>query len=209
MALAKRPKHQDSAPASVSGPERPSAAVMPLAETAGSGIGGIVAGLVATQGQRLQRILRRKLQNPEDAQDAAQEVYLKLWKREQEGALRAEADAYLHAAAHTVVIDLQRRRKTHATDRHLELDGLDDAELPVVVGGADESAFWREGLALLVDSIGKLPELTQQVFILYHFNGMDHHEIARRLDVSLRSVERHMAHALRHCKDCLGEYLDA
>ncbi|WP_186453878.1 RNA polymerase sigma factor [Denitratisoma sp. DHT3] len=204
MSSVKRHRDQASSPAPVPGP-KPGPALEPATR---AGFGGIVAELAATHGRRLQRILRRKLQNPEDAQDAAQEVFLKLWKREREGALRAEADAYLHTAANSVVIDLHRRRKAHAADRHLELDTLDDADLPAAVGGADESAYWREGLALLVDSIGKLPELTQQVFILYHFNGMDHNEIARRLGVSLRSVERHMAHALRHCKDCLGDFLD-
>lgn len=206
MSSVKRHRDQKSGPAPV--PEPAGAEMPPSGPATRTGFGGIVAGLVVTHGRRLQRILRRKLQNPEDAQDAAQEVFLKLWKREQEGALRAEADAYLHTAANTVVIDLHRRRKAHAADRHLELDTLDDADLPSAVGGADESAYWREGLALLVDSIEKLPELTQQVFILYHFNGMDHNEIARRLGVSLRSVERHMAHALRHCKDCLGDFLD-
>lgn len=88
-------------------------------------------------------------------------------------------------------------------------EALDEGCLPAASRGADESAHWREGLATLVNSIKQLPEQTRQIFILYHLDGMNHSEIAHQLDISLRSVERHMAYALKHCKDRLGDYLDA
>lgn len=90
------------------------ATVVPLKRAAQAAPGGIVAGLFAVHSRRIQRFLQHRLHHQEDAQDAAQEVFLKLWKREREGALREEAGAYMHSAAHTVVIDMQRHRKSHA-----------------------------------------------------------------------------------------------
>lgn len=165
--------------------------------------GSIVARLFASHGGRIRRLIQSRLQNLEDAQDAAQEVFLKLWSRERAGALREEADAYLHSAAHTVVIDMQRHRRSHAADLHVELD---EEELPST-HGPDDPLHWRKGLVALVYCMQELPELTQQIFILYHFEGMDHKAIAHRLDISVRSVERHMAHALAHGRVGLKDYL--
>lgn len=171
---------------------------------AAPGQGSIVAGLFATQVSRIRRLIQRRLHSAEDAQDATQEAFLKLWKREQEGALREDAQAYLHAAARTVVIDLQRHRKSHAVDLHVELM---EEELPSASPDPEDPLHWRKGLQTLVYSLQELPELTQQVFILYHFEGMSHKEIARQLAVSVRSVERHMAQALAHSRVRLKDYL--
>src|SRR5260221_9900497 len=48
---------------------------------------GTVARLFKTHAHRLGRLLNRRLRNPDDAQDASQEVFLKLWRQERLGQL--------------------------------------------------------------------------------------------------------------------------
>lgn len=163
-----------------------------------------VADLFRAQARRVSRLMDRKLRNAEDAEDATQEVFLRLWRHERDGQLKDEAAAYMHSAAHTIAIDFQRRRRSHAADLH---DPLDATTAPDARAPADEALHWRNGVGKLIDSLTDLPELTQQVFVLYHFECLDYREIARRLEVSTRTVERHMGSAIDFCRTRLGAYL--
>ncbi len=144
--------------------------------------------------------------------------------RSKPGNLKEEATGYMHATVHSVTVDTLRRRTSHGYLREVSLDGADDAaegdgysaatsianeaaQLPHHAAPQDEALFWREGVAKLVDTLRELPEVTQQVFILYHFEGLSHQQIVHRLGVPLRSVERHMAKALAYCRERLGDYL--
>lgn len=152
----------------------------------------------------MRHLLAYKLRSSEDAQDATQDVFLKLVRHERAGTLRDDAMAYLHTAAHTAAIDAERRRHADVLHRH---DDVDECELATPASTHDEIQHWREAVATLVESLRELPDVTQHVFLLYHVDGLSHLEIRTRLGVSLRSVERHMARALTHCRLRLGNYL--
>jgi RNA polymerase sigma-70 factor (ECF subfamily) len=170
----------------------------------GPSVPGTVARLFKEHARRMGRVLSRHLRNPDDADDASQDLFLKLWRREQAGELRGEATAYMNSAAITIAIDVERRRRSRGDDRISETP-LE--ELQQDAASNDETLHWREGVQALVASLAELPPLTQQVFLLYHFEGLSHAAVARRLRISLRSVERHMARALAHCKNGLKDYL--
>jgi RNA polymerase sigma-70 factor (ECF subfamily) len=164
----------------------------------------IVAQLFRTHAHKVRHLLAYKLRSPEDAQDATQDVSLKLLCRERTGALREQATGYMHSAARTVAIDAERRRHADTLHQH---DDLEEREPIAQVSSHDEALHWRQAVASLVQRLQDLPERAQQVFVLYHFEGLSHVEITMRLNVSLRSVERHMARAMAHCKSRLGDYL--
>ena len=165
---------------------------------------GTVARLFRTHARRIGRVLARQLRNPDDAADARQDLFLKLWRQEKAGQLKDEATAYMNAAAITIAIDVERRRKSHAADRMSDIP-LED--LQHGTASHDEMMHWREGVRALIASLAQLPQLTQQVFLLYHVEGLSHVAIANRLGTSVRSVERHMAQALAHCKQGLKDHL--
>ena len=164
----------------------------------------IIGGLFRSQANRMRRYLTFRLQNAEDAQDATQEVFLKLWRYERAKQLRKEATAYMYSASHTVAIDEERRRNVHERDRIAEYD-LDQ----VATGdlGIEERLHWREAAAHLVNELERLPALTRDVFKLHHFEGLDYSEIAVRLGVSLRTVERHIAAGTKDLRVAMREFL--
>lgn len=64
----------------------------------------------------------------------------------------------------------------------------------------EERAEARQRLALLQRAIDGLPEKQREAFLLYRFEELPHEEIARRMNISVRMVERHLQLALLHCK---------
>src|SRR5690606_1593402 len=72
-----------------------------------------VAELFRYHGRRMRSFLRWRLGTREDAEDASQEVFLRLLRRERASALRTDARAYLTTATYNVAIDVGRRRASH------------------------------------------------------------------------------------------------
>lgn len=163
-----------------------------------------VARLFRLHAKSVGRLLDFRLRNTDDAKDAVQDVFVRLLKQEQSGVLREEAAAYMHTTARSVAIDALRHRQSCGYSQQVDIEQAEIAQHTVA---HEDALHWRKGVAQLVHTLGELPELTQQVFILYHFEGLSHQEIVARLDVSLRTVERHMARALTYCRERMRDYL--
>jgi RNA polymerase sigma-19 factor, ECF subfamily len=164
-----------------------------------------VARLFKAHSARMRNFLRFRLRNHEEAQDAAQDVFLRLWEREREGALQADARAYMVSAVFHAAVDVTRRRSRSLVDEH---EALDDEQLPDPSASVESRLFWRNALRQLVDALKDLPVTTQQVFVMAHVEGLTHTVIAERLEISVRHVERHLVRALGHCELRLKDYLE-
>lgn len=57
----------------------------------------------------------------------------------------------------------------------------------------------------LKQALAELPERTQQIFRLNRVEGMTHAQVARHLEISDSSVQKHLAKALAHVMQRLRE----
>lgn len=164
----------------------------------------IVAKLFLERGKRIRSFLRFRLRSDDDAQDAVQDILLRLWERERNGTLKNDAGSYMVSAAYNAAVDLERKRAYRRPDENVDIENVE------IVDGdprPDEALFWRKALTHLTDALNELPELTTQVFMLSHVDGLTNAAIAERLQMSVRNVERHMAKALQHCEGRMKDYL--
>lgn len=132
----------------------------------------------------LTRFLERRVPTP-DAQDLAQEVYLRLLRSEQID-LIAEPQAYLYRVASNVAAEWRMRachRKPHSAD---ELDALMDAASPESL--VDEAL----SAARLDSALSNLTPMVRAVMYLKLRDGMTHEEIARHLAITSRMVRRYL-----------------
>lgn len=152
----------------------------------------------------LRRFLGAYLPNKTDVDDCAQEAFLNIWKQERRGILREDARGYLFTTALNVVRDYWRRDRAKHYRDHIELS--EDLET-VRTTSAEKALAEREAVRMIESQLGKLRPSTQAVFLLHHVEHMTCEEIATRLNISTRTVERELARALDFCRSTLGDVM--
>lgn len=137
--------------------------------------------------------LRRRLGNACDAADIAQDTFLRLLTRRQQLELD-EPRAYLSTIARGLVVDHWRRRE-------LEFAWLETlAALPEPEAPSPETRMiFLQALIEIDRLLDALKPQVRKAFLLAQLDGLTCPQIAGRLGVSLATVERYIAKALRAC----------
>jgi RNA polymerase sigma-70 factor (ECF subfamily) len=136
-------------------------------------------------------LLRRSLSSRHDHDDLMQEVFLRVFRRldslEKLSALRC----FVYSVAVRVVSEQIRHfyvlQRAHS---QLHLSARDGAYT-----GADFEA--RETLVRIKQILDGMKDKHRAVFVLRHVEGMDLHEIATGLELSLATVKRYLVKAMQ------------
>lgn len=110
-------------------------------------------------------------------------------------------DGYVFQIAANVLRDHARRWSIRAEESHHAQ--IDDIETE---GGfsPERVLLGQEALERLIAALQELPEKTQVIFARYHFESISQVDIARRLKISLSTVEKHMSRANAYLLARLG-----
>ncbi|GKW10076.1 MULTISPECIES: RNA polymerase sigma factor [Pectobacterium] len=146
--------------------------------------------------ERLERYLNHKLRDPQAAADLVQESFLRLAQRLEQQDDVDDKKAYLYKTANNLLLDHVRHQQrwqmaTGVDDVDTTLDSLPDAAPQL-----DRTAIAQQELERLANVLLTLPERTQQIFHLHRFEHMTQAQIAQQLDISLSTVEKHLAMTL-------------
>jgi RNA polymerase sigma-70 factor (ECF subfamily) len=128
---------------------------------------------------RLFSVVRRLLQNPADAEDALQEVFLHAFRKI--GSFKGESalGTWLYRLAVNLCLDRLRsrasrdERQTDAYDVHASLPAVSSRERNPVVTRLD-----------LERAIARLPDAARAAFVLHDVEGFEHREVGAMLGVS-------------------------
>ena len=164
------------------------------------GLEAAVEQLAARYRPALIAYFRRRAPVKADAEDLAQEVFIRVLKR---GGLDGieNAEAFLFQAAANLVRDQGRRtlvRRQHAAE---EFATAEKAE----VLSPDRVYQGREQLTALTAILEELTEKTRDMFLLHRLERMKYHEIAELYGVSVSAVEKHVMKALAHIARRMGK----
>lgn len=140
----------------------------------------------------LQGWLRGKLGNAFDAADLAHDTFVRILVDCNAQAIR-EPRSYLATIAGRVVVDHFRRR------------ALERAYLEALAQWPEPEALSCETRALLLETLYEIDAMLdglgaqiKKVFILSQFEGLTYTQIAERLGIALRTVNKYMARATMH-----------
>ncbi|WP_161989030.1 RNA polymerase sigma factor [Sphingomonas glacialis] len=136
---------------------------------------------------------RRKHADPNELEDLAQEVFVRIAARRSAEPV-ANVGAYVFQTAASVLGDRHRRRVVRHAEDHVAFDSARHAEFDIDASRIVEA---RQDLRAAVDLLGMLPERTRIVFELRRFDGHPYADIAIKLGISVSAVEKHMLRATR------------
>lgn len=135
---------------------------------------------------------RRRVPDPSEAEDLTQESFLRISQRSEQESL-VHFEAYLFRTARSVLADRHRRRVARRADAHYALDEDHD---PSDEADALRTLLAREKLSRVTRVINRLPERTRMVFVFSRLEGMRYAEIAKRMNISVSAVQKHMLRAI-------------
>ncbi|MBV6648021.1 MAG: sigma-70 family RNA polymerase sigma factor [Cyclobacteriaceae bacterium] len=135
----------------------------------------------------------------EKANDYVQEAFVKLWNN-CSNIIFSKARSYLFTVAKRLFLDSKQREQVALKFRERQRLDL-TSESPDFVFEEQEFKVRLEG------AISALPDRQREIFLLNRIDGMPYKEIAEVMEVSIKTVEKHMATALRMLKSNVEELL--
>lgn len=148
--------------------------------------------------------LTRRLGSADFAHEALHETFLRLERVTDAVPVRSPTD-YIFRTAVNIAKDRQKAQnyRVSASEIDVLLDVCDDGPDPARIAEArsDIEAFKR--------ALAELPPRPREVLRCISIEGHPAHEVAARLNVSVRTVESDLKLALSHCADSLDHTLRA
>lgn len=150
---------------------------------------------------RMLSLARRMLGNQADAEEVAQEVFLRVWthaERWEPG--RAQFRTWLHRVATNLCLDRLRRHTT---------DDIDSIPEPSSDEPGPDVMLERQDLARHVDAaLRALPARQRAAIMLTHYQGLTNIEAAETLEISVEAVESLLGRARRQLRVALATERD-
>jgi RNA polymerase sigma factor (sigma-70 family) len=149
--------------------------------------------------------LLRLTSSREDAEEIAQEAYLRLLRVDGLESDATRARNYLFRTATNLVRDNYRRRTARCEQLHVALEDLqleaEDSALDRIV----DSQLAADIVLAILRGISPRP---RQAFLLHFGHGVTYEQIAMELGVSKKTVERDVVTTLEICRAKLAEWRD-
>lgn len=158
--------------------------------------------LYRVHSERVRRLCRLLLRDPDEAEDVRQEVFLKLFREQQTAGQAIAWERWLT----TVTVNACRDRRRSGwwkwwRERHQEFD---EGVLPTRRLTPEDEVSGAETVHRVWAEFRKLSARQQEVFTLRQVEGWSTDEVAANLGLSTGSVKRHLYRAVHHLRAALG-----
>ena len=143
-------------------------------------------------------ILRDEIQ----AEEMVQQVFFKLWERNENLSLSGSFTAYLYRAVHNESLNYIKHQKVRSNHQlNVAYSMKNEVEHPAkkIMAGELEKKIHS--------ALNELPEQCRTIFQMSRFDELKYREIADKLGISVKTVESQMSKALRLLRVKLVDFL--
>lgn len=145
----------------------------------------------------LRRYISRLVRRKHDIDDVAQETFLRAFRAEQG---RDEAiekpKSFLFRIAHNIAITDLTRKSSQIMDYLAEVDAVIS---PDESASVEDEVSAGQMVGIHCEAVAQLPAQCRRVYLMRKVHGMSHRDIAERLEISVRTVEKHISKGSRDC----------
>jgi len=147
-------------------------------------------------------IARHRLNDRLEAEEVVQDIFFNLWRRRHTFALAGNFDNYFAIAAKYEVLNrVARNARATAFEKEMA-HGLSAIDVTTL-----EQLDYNELHKRFHIEVNALPEKCRIVFRLQHDQGFSQQQIAEELNISIRTVEAHLAKARKTLRGAFGNFL--
>ena len=148
----------------------------------------------------LRRYVRQFLPSFQEAEDVAQEAYIRAFVAEKKTHIR-QPRAFLFQVARNVALT---RLADKSRQIHECIDELSESDTGMLDAGTDDHVEALELLETYSEAVMALSPKCRDVFVLRKIFGFKHREIAQQMDMSISSVEKYVRRGILACQDHLA-----
>ncbi len=136
----------------------------------------------------IRNFLYYKCSQADLSEDVAQDAFVKLWET-RDKIDKASIKAYLYTIANNLLINQLKRDQLKFKFLNLQTDRKDNMTPEYLI---EMQEFDQK----LQASLSRIPDGAREVFLMNRIDGLKYHEIAERLGLSMKAVEKRMSRAL-------------
>ncbi|HJP49813.1 MAG TPA: sigma-70 family RNA polymerase sigma factor [Pseudomonadales bacterium] len=129
----------------------------------------------------------------EDVDDILQETYLRTLHANDKKPITS-LKGYLFRVSRNLVLEKLSHRSREITME------INDALPRVNEISVDRALHYKQKLEMFNDALRSLPEQKRSAILLRKFYGLSYREIARKMNVSIGSVEKYVSSGIKQCK---------
>ncbi|GFD72193.1 sigma-70 family RNA polymerase sigma factor [Alteromonas marina] len=139
-----------------------------------------------------------RLVPPKEVDDILQDTYVRLCQAKSTEHIK-EPKSFLFRTAKNLAYDHLKRAETRMVDDSVEVK----AALESAINGAEDETFnsnaTQQEFKLFCDAVRGLPKQCRRAFVLKKVYGYSLKEIAQELEISEKTVEKHIAEGIKRC----------
>jgi RNA polymerase sigma-70 factor, ECF subfamily len=174
-----------------------------LVSRAAGGDASAFQALVEQHRSMVYRVAYQFAGNHYDAEDIAQEVFIKVYRSLDRFRQDAQLTSWLYRIVMNACIDHRRRRGSSATQLNEEAEQR-LLNMPEETPGPEDCAYAGELGIVLQSEIARLPDGQRIVFVMRHHQGLKLSEIADALGLAEGTVKRQLHAAIHRLRAALA-----
>jgi RNA polymerase sigma-70 factor, ECF subfamily len=181
-----------------------------LMELIGAGDDGAFEQLVERHQRLVIGTVGRMLGSGSDAEDIAQQVFVRVWKNAKRYEPRAKFTTWLLKITRNLVFNELRRRSRHPQVPLQSESDEEERPLKDEQAIAPDASLLESELQQAVDAaIANLPETQRMAVVLRRYEELSYEEIAEALDQSVSAVKSLLFRARTELRESLQRYLSS
>lgn len=155
---------------------------------------GVLADYLAVKSS-LKQYLMRFFVRRQDVEDVLQETFLRAFQSEQNQEIRSPK-SFLYKIGKNLALS---EKSAKASQLMMYVGEFDESSVIDTKPSAEDSLELEQRIAILNEVIQALPPQCRRVLVMRKLFGLSHKEVARRLNISVKTVEQHLTKGLQHC----------
>ncbi|WP_186755594.1 RNA polymerase sigma-70 factor [Echinicola salinicaeni] len=143
----------------------------------------------------------KRLQKKEIVEGLVQEVFVEMWMKRESLEIHTSFNSYLYTAMKYKVINQMKSQMVK--EKYV---AFVNSRRPSFGSEIEEQLFYKELDEAYRKEVSELPEKAKTVYTLKNNEGKSYAEIAREMEISISTVEKHMIKALKILRANLKNY---